>query len=368
VVYAVLFYSPTCPHCHDVIDNDLPGIQAEFGDQLQVLFINVATQGGQMLAQSAYEYYNIPRDGWVVPMMVINEQVLTGSIEIPQQMPEIVRTGLAQGGIGLPQFPGLKEAYEASQAAAAEAEATQAAAVPEVVPETTVIDRLLADPLANGLAVLVLVGLILSLGAVLVLHPLPEGLVQGARLVVFIAAVGVAVMLVGQGAVHALATPLAWGLLLLLVLGGVLFFRRTESWLVPLVAVVGLVDAAYLAYIEVTESAAVCGAVGDCNAVQQSAYAQIFGIPIGVLGLVAYIVVLGLWLLARRGTGPLWDALLFGLVLAGTAFSIYLTFLEPFVIGATCAWCLLSALTMLLLLWLLAPTGWTAVRQLRATA
>ncbi|WP_287908301.1 vitamin K epoxide reductase family protein [Chloroflexus sp.] len=32
--------------------------------------------------------------------------------------------------------------------------------------------------------------------------------------------------------------------------------------------------------------------------------------------------------------------------MTGTLFSLYLTFLEPFVIGATCIWCLLSAITM----------------------
>ncbi|MCB0120146.1 MAG: hypothetical protein KDD72_14030, partial [Anaerolineales bacterium] len=36
----------------------------------------------------------------------------------------------------------------------------------------------------------------------------------------------------------------------------------------------------------------------------------------------------------------------FVLALLGTFFSIYLTFLEPFVIGATCAWCLTSAILM----------------------
>ena len=43
---------------------------------------------------------------------------------------------------------------------------------------------------------------------------------------------------------------------------------------------------------------------------------------------------------------------LFGMALFGTGFSIYLTFLEPFVIGATCMWCLSSAiiLTVILLL------------------
>jgi uncharacterized membrane protein len=54
----------------------------------------------------------------------------------------------------------------------------------------------------------------------------------------------------------------------------------------------------------------------------------------------------GAWALGRRGptgqrrtaTLTLWAA-----ALVGTAFSAYLTFLEPFVIGASCAWCLTSA-------------------------
>ncbi|MCK5794824.1 MAG: hypothetical protein KAH12_08950, partial [Anaerolineales bacterium] len=40
---------------------------------------------------------------------------------------------------------------------------------------------------------------------------------------------------------------------------------------------------------------------------------------------------------------------LFGITLFGLLFSIYLTFLEPFVIGATCIWCLSSAVIMTIL-------------------
>jgi len=38
------------------------------------------------------------------------------------------------------------------------------------------------------------------------------------------------------------------------------------------------------------------------------------------------------------------------MTLGGTLFSVYLTFLEPFVIRATCAWCLTSAILMTALL------------------
>jgi uncharacterized membrane protein len=48
----------------------------------------------------------------------------------------------------------------------------------------------------------------------------------------------------------------------------------------------------------------------------------------------------------------------------GTLFSIYLTFLEPFVIGATCAWCLTSAIIMTALLWLSITPGKLAFTSL----
>jgi uncharacterized membrane protein len=94
--------------------------------------------------------------------------------------------------------------------------------------------------------------------------------------------------------------------------------------------------------------------VGDCNTVQQSEYARLFGIlPIGVLGLAGYAAILVAWGIARYGRGRLADlsALsLLAMTASGTLFSIYLTFLEPFVIGATCAWCLTSAILMTVLM------------------
>ena len=45
------------------------------------------------------------------------------------------------------------------------------------------------------------------------------------------------------------------------------------------------------------------------------------------------------------------------MTVCGTLFSIYLTFLEPFMIGATCAWCLASAVIMTTLMWLTAAPG-----------
>jgi uncharacterized membrane protein len=95
--------------------------------------------------------------------------------------------------------------------------------------------------------------------------------------------------------------------------------------------------------------------VGDCNTVQDSPYAHLFGIiPIGVMGIAGYLTIIALWIVQQYGpkslikfsTVAIWSLAWFGVL-----FSIYLTFLEPFVIGATCAWCIGSAIVMTLLLW-----------------
>jgi uncharacterized membrane protein len=141
-----------------------------------------------------------------------------------------------------------------------------------------------------------------------------------------------------------------------------------QAWAIPLLALLGLGVAGYLAYVETQQVAAVCGPVGDCNTVQQSPYARLFGLlPIGVLGLLGYAAILIVWGVARFGHRPLaglaWPALL-AMALFGTLFSIYLTFLEPFVIGATCAWCLISAVLMTALLALTATPGKRAISTL----
>jgi uncharacterized membrane protein len=130
-------------------------------------------------------------------------------------------------------------------------------------------------------------------------------------------------------------------------------------WLMPALCCVGLVVAGYLAYVEVTDSRAVCGPVGHCNTVQQSSYARLFGVlPIGVLGVAGYLLILALWGWSRLGRASLTRRTMWLLplvVLSGVVFSIYLTFLEPFVIGAVCMWCIGSAVVMTALLWTTVP-------------
>ena len=124
---------------------------------------------------------------------------------------------------------------------------------------------------------------------------------------------------------------------------------------------IGVGVAGYLTYVEVNSIRATCGPIGDCNAVQQSVYARFMGIiPMGLIGLAGYALISLAWLVRRHGPARMTDGAtlaLFGFAFLGTVFTAYLTYLEAFVIGAGCAWCLATAAVMTSLLWLsIAPT------------
>jgi uncharacterized membrane protein len=142
-------------------------------------------------------------------------------------------------------------------------------------------------------------------------------------------------------------------------------------WSIPVLCLIGFGVAAYLAYVETAQVDAVCGPVGDCNTVQQSEYARLFGVlPIGMLGLFGYIVTFAAWLFARYSRSDLshlGSLSILVMTALGTLFSIYLTFLEPFVIGATCAWCLTSAIVMTILMLVSVTPAKLAIENLNSS-
>jgi uncharacterized membrane protein/thiol-disulfide isomerase/thioredoxin len=342
-VRAVLFFSPYCGHCEQVITKDLPPLLDKYGTRLQIIGINVAQADGVAMYKAALERFHIQEIA--VPTLIVGDVVLVGSLDIPQQFPGLIEKYLAQGGVDLPAIPGLAEAMAAAQPAPTGTPHSSpqistaptplavagTAPTPHVVPQPTastsalilpthrtpdLIDKLMRDPAGNTLAIITLLGML--------------WVVANAFQIWFGARVSGTRNFLGRG------------------------------WLIPMLALIGLGIATYLAYVETVQVTAVCGPVGDCNAVQQSEYAKLFGvIPIGGLGMLGYLAILMAWSIARfsqRRWADLAGWLLWLFTLTGTLFSIYLTFLEPFVIGAVCAWCLTSAIIMTIILWLTLTT------------
>lgn len=338
VVYAVLFYSPTCPHCHKVIEETLIPMLDRYGDRLQIAGIDITQPGGQALYQASTERFQVPQELSGVPRLIVGDTVLVGSLQIPQEFPAIVERGLAAGGIPWPDIPGWAEVVAAAeqqeaaaaatataQASAEVGETTKTAAMPEATAEASPAAMPTPTPTAQPVA--------LPVDAL----PPPETAATGAGTPEggWLAAAVVGVMLIA----------LVFAALRLVQVKRP-YFAAARSWLIPVLCLVGLGVAAYLAFVEITHTEAVCGPVGQCNAVQTSPYAQILGIPVAVLGLINYGAILVLWATGRFGaarwTGLAGRGLLY-LTVFGVLFSIYLTLLEIFVIHAVCAWCLSSA-------------------------
>ena len=109
---------------------------------------------------------------------------------------------------------------------------------------------------------------------------------------------------------------------------------------VAVVALAGAAVAGYLTYVHYQPDALICTAGGGCETVQDSSYAELVGIPVALLGLLAYLAVLGL---------VAWDSelartLAAAIALTAVGFAIYLVVLQAFVIDAWCVWCLVNDL------------------------
>lgn len=349
-VHVIIFYSPSCLACEFVVAEDIQPLIDLYGDQLVIVPVDISIDSGSRLFAKVLENLNRPTSQATVPFLLVGSFALDGPFQIQEELPILVAAGAGNQGIAWPNDSALlaylenegyldadgiditptpgpeavtgEQGQDAAEptpteepAAISTEEVTAAELEPGTNPGVTPFDedgggelfgsfgeRFNRDPLANGIAVVVLLFL-----------------------------VGVAVYI------------------------GVKFMQAAElrpwpNWILIVLLVAGIAIAGYLASIEVSGEAAICGPVGDCNAVQQSEYATLFGfLPVAILGLIGYIMIGITWWIGQSASGQTAfyaKLAMFLFALFGLLFFIYLTFLEPFVIGATCAWCISSAIIM----------------------
>ena len=110
-----------------------------------------------------------------------------------------------------------------------------------------------------------------------------------------------------------------------------------------LLSLVGLADALYLTIEHVTGQSVRCTIISGCSEVLSSPYAVVAGIPLAMIGAGAYFTVFSLATLSAfnyRIAGTLLTVLVVAMFLA----SLWLIYLQAFVIREFCQYCLLSAL------------------------
>jgi uncharacterized membrane protein len=139
------------------------------------------------------------------------------------------------------------------------------------------------------------------------------------------------------------------------------------KWAIPISVLGGLVVSGYLTFVESTGAGVACGDTlgGGCNDVQSSKYAILLGVvPVGLLGFMGNLAILAAWIAWQYGPYAIKKLAAlagWGMCIFGVLFSIYLTFLEPFVICATCMWCISSAVVMIILLLVSTPAAQQAL-------
>lgn len=97
--------------------------------------------------------------------------------------------------------------------------------------------------------------------------------------------------------------------------------------------------------------AALACSVGSCETVQMSRWATFLGLPVAAWGIGFYLALLVLSLAGLQGALAESRTVSLGLVALtgwGVLFSVWLTYLELFVIHAICQWCVVSAILVVI--------------------
>lgn len=110
----------------------------------------------------------------------------------------------------------------------------------------------------------------------------------------------------------------------------------------------GIIVSGYLSYVKATAEPMACGSGFNCGRVQSSDYGYFMGVPIAYFGLMTYIIIGGLILFQDRVAFLRENGMVitFGIVLFAFLYSMYLVYLQGWVIGAWCQWCLMHEANM----------------------
>ena len=124
-----------------------------------------------------------------------------------------------------------------------------------------------------------------------------------------------------------------------------------DKWLYRIsiaLTVLGLLVSIYMTIYKLTNNNGMCLGSGDCSTVNASSYAEIYGIPVAVFGVLGYAAILATHLFENRHqllqqNGTL---MVFGMALTGFLFTLWLIYAEIFLIKAFCPFCVTSQTAM----------------------
>jgi uncharacterized membrane protein len=125
-------------------------------------------------------------------------------------------------------------------------------------------------------------------------------------------------------------------------------FRKIVYIVAAIVALAGLADATYLSVQAFTGETLSCGGSPDCFRVLGSSYSKVRGIPVALLGALAYFCVFALATFAASGYARA-RTFLIPIIVAMFLATLWFLYVQAFVLHAYCRYCLFSAAITFLL-------------------
>lgn len=114
-------------------------------------------------------------------------------------------------------------------------------------------------------------------------------------------------------------------------------------------ALLGFADALFI-FIEKTLGGPIpCFLGTGCDTVANSPYSKLFGVPLAVYGMAFYLVIGVITLLYLDTKKTVFARLIFPITGIGFLMSLYFIYIQKFLIGAFCVYCIISIVITILL-------------------
>ncbi|MCR4275369.1 MAG: vitamin K epoxide reductase family protein [Candidatus Wolfebacteria bacterium] len=124
---------------------------------------------------------------------------------------------------------------------------------------------------------------------------------------------------------------------------------KWSLWSYLILSFAGFVDATYVTVKVYLSSPLSCAFFENCNQVINSSYSKIFGAPVSLLGAIFYLTIFLLSVYYLDVKRDLALKAIFFLTAFGFVFSLYLLYVQAFLLNQFCLYCLVSALISIIL-------------------
>lgn len=114
-------------------------------------------------------------------------------------------------------------------------------------------------------------------------------------------------------------------------------------WGIAALSFIGVADSGYLSAKYIRGEVPECGFFSGCDVVANSAYSHIGPVPVAVLGLVFYLAIFALTIAYLDNKSIKWIKLISVISMPAFAFSLWLMYVQLFILGSICVYCTVSA-------------------------